>query len=211
MLAWTALWCVEKGQYSWRSIKHLEFLYPQILRETAPAERTLPIHLFQFLVRWNFLVSVQSQFDQRLHMQVGIVDVRWAGSRAAGSGRAVCYWRKAARLPSALTCASVSVHLESPLTINCPRLGPSLRKAWQWLFRHCSGCVLLTTMPCISRPSPNQSLRAQAKQNQTKNRPEPAQKPLMNVFTEAWGLVLPVYIDHFKLTTQWVNENIPCI
>lgn len=34
----------EKGQYSWGSIKHLEFLYPQILRQTAPAERTLPIH-----------------------------------------------------------------------------------------------------------------------------------------------------------------------
>lgn len=35
----------------------------------------------------------------------------------------------------------------------------------------------------------------------------------MNIFPDAWGLVLPVYIDHFKLTTQLMkiyhayNEN----
>lgn len=61
------------------------------------------------------------KFDQKLHMQGGSVDFRWGGRSAAGSGTAVCYWRKAAGLPSALTCASVLVHLEKTLSINhCP-------------------------------------------------------------------------------------------
>lgn len=89
----------EKGQCSRRSIKQLEFIHPQILRDAAPAERTLPIYLFQFSVRQHFLVSVQSQFDQRLHMQGGSVDFRCGGNTAAGSGRAVCCQRKAAKLP----------------------------------------------------------------------------------------------------------------
>lgn len=124
----------------------------QILRQSAPAERTLAVHLFQFSVRWSFLVSVPSTFDQRLHMQGGSVDFRWGGSTAVGSGTAVCCWRKAARL--SLTCASVLVHLEKTLSINhCPR------KAWQWLLRHCIGCVL-TPVPCISCPSPSHSPRS---------------------------------------------------
>lgn len=96
----------------------------QILRQSAPAERTLAVHLFQFSVRWSFLVSVPSTFDQRLYMQGGSVDFRWGGSTAVGSGAAVCCWRKAARL--SLTCASVLVHLEKTLSIN-----HYPRKAWQ--------------------------------------------------------------------------------
>lgn len=55
--------------------------------KTAPAEKTLPVNLFQFSVRWNFLVSVPNQFYQRLHIEGESVDFRWGGSRAAGLGQ----------------------------------------------------------------------------------------------------------------------------
>lgn len=135
-LAWTALGCVEKGQYSWRAIKHLEFLHPWVLSQTAPAERILPVHLFQFSVTWSFLVSVPSL--TKSCMEGGSVDFRWGGRSAAGSGTAVCCWRKAAGLPSALTCASVLVHLEKTLSINhCP--------AWGKLGSDCCTIVLVSS------------------------------------------------------------------
>lgn len=72
--------------------------------------------------------------------------------------------------PGPLTCFHqwwlCYLTLGRPLTIVCPGLGPSLRKACLWLSHHRTGCILLTVVPfsSISCPSPNHAPEAEAKQ-----------------------------------------------